>query len=308
MRIVAALGGNALLRRGEAFDIDRQRANAAKAARALAPLAAEHELLVTHGNGPQIGFLARSAAAVDAGQEQLDTLGAQSEGLIGYLLEQALRSECPGRPIATLLTQTRVDSADPAFSQPNKPIGPWLSRAEADRLRGAFGWRFITEGDRRRRVVPSPRPLEILQLTAIRALLGAGILPICAGGGGVPVFFGKAGRLCGADAVVDKDLASSLLARAVGAEMLLLLTDVPAVYENWGSSDARALGRGTPSELADRVFEAGSMAPKVAAACEFASAGGSAAIGALEDAEMLARGECGTQVSEPRIGDEAPSL
>lgn len=305
MRIVAALGGNALLRRGEAFDIDRQRANATNAARALAPLAADHELLVTHGNGPQIGFLARGAAAVDAGPEHLDTLGAQSEGLIGYLLEQALHNEGPGRPVATLLTQTRVDSADPAFSRPTKPIGSWLPREEADRLRRVFGWSFIHDGSQCRRVVASPRPLEILQLPAIRALLGAGILPICAGGGGVPVMVGKDGRLCGADAVVDKDLASSFLARTVGAEMLLLLTDVPAVYEHWGSSDARALGRGTPSELSAMEFESGSMAPKVAAACEFAGAGGNAAIGALEDAAKLARGECGTQIS---LGDAPPSL
>jgi carbamate kinase len=194
---VAALGGNALLRRGEPFDIARQRHNAAAAARAIAPLALDHEFVITHGNGPQIGFLAHAAAAVNPAQQDLDALGAESGGLVGYLLEQALTNELPACAFATLLTQTIVDPHDRAFSEPVKPVGPLLAPREAERLEAEFGWRFVRAGSERRRVVASPRPLEILQLRAIEVLLDAKIIPICVGGGGVPVFLTRNGG-CGA--------------------------------------------------------------------------------------------------------------
>ncbi len=302
MRVVAALGGNALLRRGEPFDIERQRHNAAVAARAIAPLVGEHELVITHGNGPQIGFLARGAAAVSPAQQDLDALGAESGGLVGYLLEQALVNELPQCAFATLLTQTIVHPDDPAFSTPTKPVGPWVNRAEADRLAAEFHWRFEGEGPQQRRVVASPRPLDILQLRAVEALLDAKIVPICMGGGGVPVFFDRDGLLHGAEAVVDKDLASALLARTIRADKLLLLTDVDAVYDDWGGEHPRPLARVIPADLEEIEFEAGSMGPKVAAACEFVETGGTAAIGALGDAPQILRGERGTQIAAPASG------
>jgi carbamate kinase len=291
--VVAALGGNALLRRGEQPTLEAQRANVEAAAAALRPLAAACELVVTHGNGPQVGLLALQAeAVVDLPPYPLDVLGAESEGMIGYLLEQALRNALPGRTVATVLTQVVVSADDPAFVAPSKPIGPVYPERRARVLAGERGWTVAPDGEWFRRVVPSPEPLEIVELDTIRALLAEGVLPVCAGGGGIPVARDADGELHGVEAVIDKDLAAELLARSIGAARLLLLTDVPAV--EW---EGEPLGQVSPRELRRLRFAPGSMGPKVEAACRFAErTGGIASIGALEEAADLLAGRAGTRV------------
>jgi carbamate kinase len=297
MRIVAALGGNALARRGQPLDLGTQRENAAIAAVALAPLAERHELIVTHGNGPQVGLLAlQAAASPDLPFTPLDALDAESEGLLGYVIGQELGVELGCGRVATVLTQTVVDADDPAFATPTKPIGPVMTRAQAARVSARRGWVVAPDGADWRRVVPSPHPQEIVEADAVVALLEAGIIPICAGGGGVPVVR-REGRLCGVEAVVDTDLASALLAESVDADLLLLLTDVAAVQEGFGTGASREIHVATPAQLDALDLAAGSMGPKAAAAAQFVRATHRrAAIGALGDAVALARGTAGTQV------------
>jgi carbamate kinase len=296
MRVVVALGGNALLRRGEAPESAAQRRNVDSAVTSIAELAREHEVVLTHGNGPQVGLLAlQSEAYTQVPAYPLDVLGAESEGMIGYLLEQGLRNELPGREVATLLTQVVVDPGDPAFAAPTKPIGSVYPEAHAKRLAAERGWAVAPDGDGFRRVVASPEPLEIVELGAIRVLLDGGVLPICVGGGGIPV--SRNGTLAGVEAVIDKDKAAGLLAERLGADALLLLTDVEAVELGWGTPDARPLRTVTVDELREHVFAPGSMAPKVAAACRFVEAtGGKAAIGALDRAAEILAGSSGTTV------------
>jgi carbamate kinase len=301
MRVVAALGGNALLRRGEPLDAATQRRNVATATAALGVIAAEHELVVTHGNGPQVGLLALQAEAYpEGGTYPLDVLGAESEGMIGYLLQQGLRNALPARDVATLLTQVVVDTDDPAFGSPSKPIGPVYDASEARAAAASRGWNMRPDGIAWRRVVASPQPCSIVELDTIRLLVESGVLVVCAGGGGVPVARAPDGTLSGVEAVVDKDLAAALLATRLGADALLLLTDVPAVETNWGTPNARALHEATPAELRGLALAAGSMGPKVEAASRFAEAtGGRAVIGALEDAAALLDGTAGTNVIGP---------
>ena len=296
MRIVVALGGNALLRRGERPDVSVQRANVRRAAESIATLARAHDVVVTHGNGPQVGLLAlQSETDPTVAPYPLDVLGAESEGLIGYLVEQELARLLPGRDVATLLTQVEVDPRDPAFGAPTKPIGPVYDAATAERMSRERGYTIASDGAGFRRVVASPEPRAIRELRAIEILLGAGVLVVCTGGGGIPVVTMPDGGVRGVEAVIDKDLASALLARAIGADALLLLTDVPAVLDAW--PDGAPIRRATPAELRARRFAAGSMGPKVEAACRFVEHGGTlAAIGALDDAAELLRGECGTSV------------
>lgn len=300
MRVVAALGGNALLRRGEALSAENQRANAHAAARALAPLARDHELVVSHGNGPQVGLLALQAAAyAEVAAYPLDVLDAETEGMIGYVLQQELGNELPGeRPVAALLTQVEVATDDPAFAEPTKPIGPLYDEADARRLAGERGWTFKPDGDRLRRVVASPRPRRILGGEPVCWLLERGCVVICAGGGGIPVTRGADGRATGVEAVIDKDLASALLAIDLRADVLAILTDVDAVQLDWGTPAQRPLRRASPAELRALDFAAGSMRPKVEAACWFAEAtGGTAVIGSIDEAEAAVRGEAGTVVT-----------
>lgn len=313
MRIVAALGGTALIRRGEPRTAQTQRDNLIAAARALAPLAREHELVITHGNGPQVGLLALQAAAYatkdGSAATPLDVLGAESEGMVAYLIEQALANVMPERRVATLLTQIEVHADDPAFKAPSKPIGPLYSAEQVVRLRQATHWLFARDGPHWRRVVPSPRPLRVLELGVIHLLLEQGVTVICGGGGGIPVQQ-RDGIYFGVEAVIDKDHASSLLARQLDADLLLLLTDVPGVAIDFGAATAQWLRRQTPASLAALNLPAGSMGPKVQAAAEFVQASGKrAAIGRLEDAVALARGEAGTQVTPDGDTDaiEAPS-
>lgn len=298
MRIVAALGGNALLRRNEPADVSHQRRNVRAAIEAIAELASEHELVITHGNGPQVGLLALQAEANPSlAAYPLDVLGAESEGMIGYLLEQELGNALPGRRVATLLTQVIVEREDPAFAHPSKPIGPVYDRVTAQRLAATRGWSIARDGEYYRRVVPSPEPRAIVELAALRLLVDAGVLVICVGGGGIPVLV-DGGRLRGVEAVVDKDLSAALLARTLDADALLLLTDVDAVYSGWGTPGSRPLRRVSCAELGGMAFDPGSMAPKVDAACRFAQTTGRlAAIGSLGDAAGIVRGERGTRVT-----------
>ena len=300
MRIVVALGGNALLRRGEAPTADNQGRNVRVAAAALAPLARAHPLVITHGNGPQVGLLALQGAAGPAAEAYpLDILDAETEGMIGYLIERELSGLLPaGRQCATLLTQIEVDPRDPAFRSPSKPIGPIYDAEQAQRLARERGWSVARDGEHLRRVVASPQPLQILELGVIEQLVAQGVVVICAGGGGIPVVRRADGSLVGVEAVIDKDAASALLAHELDADVLLLLTDVDAVYLDWGTSQARPLHRVTPQVLRRHSFAAGSMAPKVEAACAFVERGGRlVGIGALADAAAILQGTAGTRIT-----------
>lgn len=297
--VVVALGGNALLRRGEPADAATQRANVVGAVKAIAAVAADHDVVITHGNGPQVGLLALQGEAYEGGLDAypLDVLGAETEGMIGYLLDQELVNEMGGREVATILTQVVVDAGDPAFDRPTKPIGPVYDAETATRRSAETGWAMAPDGDGRRRVVASPEPRSIVELPTIRRLVEAGVIVVCVGGGGIPVVTDERGRLHGAEAVVDKDLAAALLARGLGADALLLLTDVPGVVAGWGGPDARPLGEVASSELRAIDFEPGSMGPKVEAACRFADASGRfVGIGAIGDAAAILSGDSGTRV------------
>lgn len=305
VRVVVALGGNALLRRGQTLSAENQRENARAACKALAPVALEHELVISHGNGPQVGLLALQGSAYTAVDTYpLDVLGAQTEGMIGYMLEQELGNELPfERHLATLLTMIEVDRADPAFDHPSKPIGPLYDDAEAGRLEHEKGWTFMRDGDSMRRAVPSPAPKRIFGVHVIKALLDQGVVVICAGGGGIPTTYADepapAGRrLHGVEAVIDKDLASALLAIEIGADALAIVTDVDAVYADWGTPEQRPIRTATPEQLGASEYAAGSMGPKVRAACWFVEqTGGFAAIGSIEQTQALLRGEAGTRVA-----------
>lgn len=298
-RVVIALGGNALLRRGEPLEVDRQQRRVAAAAEALAAIARDHEVVVTHGNGPQVGLLALQAAAYTAVEPYpLDVLGAESEGMIGYLIERELRPHLGDREIATLLTQIEVAADDPAFARPSKPIGPLYDAADAKRLERERFWTMRPDGGGVRRVVPSPRPRRILELDTIRLLIEAGVIVVCAGGGGIPVVVGEEGGIHGIEAVIDKDRTAALLAEELGAQSLLILTDVEAVWSNWKTPNARAIRQAAPAHLRAMDFEAGSMAPKIDAACRFVDrTGGVAMIGALDRAAATLAGKAGTRVA-----------
>ena len=307
MRIVVALGGNALLKRGEPMTADVQRRNVKVAAEALAPVARDHQLVISHGNGPQVGLLALQGAAYKPEETfPLDVLGAETEGMIGYMIEQELGNLLPFEvPFATLLTMIEVDPDDPGFGNPTKFVGPVYDKAAADRIAKEKSWTFKADGDKWRRVVPSPEPKRIFEIRPIRWLLEKGTIVIAAGGGGIPTMYerGAARRLIGVEAVIDKDLASELLARDLAADLFIMATDASAVYVNWGKPDAKAFHRASPAAMRTYQFPAGSMGPKVDAACRFAQATGkTAAIGALADIPAIVAGEKGTLVSSDYEG------
>ena len=298
MRVVVALGGNALLQRGQPLTAENQRRNVAIAAEALAPLAHDYQLVVSHGNGPQVGLLSLQSAAYEEVEEYpLDILGAQTEGMIGYIIEQELGNLLPmEEPLATILTMVEVDPEDPAFDNPTKPIGPVYSEQEAKTLAEQRGWSIARDGKHWRRVVASPEPQRIFEMRPIHWLLENGATVICAGGGGIPTVYKPDGTLEGVEVVIDKDRASALLAFELDAGLLILATDTDGVYLNWGTEDARRIERTTPDQMEQYEFEEGSMGPKVEAACDFVRrSGGRAVIGALSDMQGMVAGTAGTQ-------------
>lgn len=300
MRILVALGGNALLRRGEAMTAENQRKNVRVAAEALAPLGLAHELIVTHGNGPQVGLLALQSSAFDtANPYPLDVLGAQTDGMIGYMVEQELGNILPfEKPLATILSMVEVDPDDPAFQHPTKPIGPVYTKEDAERLALSKGWSIAPDGKGWRRVVPSPLPRRIFQIRPVRWLLEKGCVVVCTGGGGIPTMYGENRQLHGVEAVVDKDRASALMARELSCDLFVMATDADAVYLDWGEPTQRAIRRASPEALKARGFATGSMGPKVESAIEFVEkTGKTAAIGALHDVGKIVLGEAGTQVT-----------
>ncbi|GAB3260286.1 carbamate kinase [Nocardioides dilutus] len=300
VRIVVALGGNALLQRGQKPDADVQEANVDRAVTALAPVAEHSQLVLTHGNGPQVGVLALQSASDPhlTTPYPFDVLGAQTQGMIGYWLLQSMQNHLPNRQVAAIINQTLVEAADPAFADPTKFVGEVYTQAEAERLVAVRGWVVKPDGSGWRRVVGSPRPQRVVETRLIRLLLESGAVVVCAGGGGVPVIRDEAGQLTGVEAVVDKDLTSAVLAEALDADVLLVLTDVPSVMEDFGTPDQRPVLRATPASLRALRPPAGSMGPKVDAVCRFVEmTGGTAAIGSLDDAAAILRGEAGTIVT-----------
>jgi carbamate kinase len=300
VRIVVALGGNALLRRGQPMTADNQRDNVRIAAEQLAPVAEQHELVISHGNGPQVGLLALQGAAYEEVETYpLDVLGAQTEGMIGYLIEQEMGNLLPfEKPLASILTMIEVDPDDPAFGDPTKFIGPVYPKEEAERLAAEKGWAIKPDGDKWRRVVASPVPHRIFEIRPIRWLIEQGAVVICTGGGGIPTMYQPGTRtLIGAEVVIDKDRASALLARELEADLFVMATDVAAVYLDFGTPNQRPIERATASELAGSSFAAGSMGPKVEAAVDFVQRTGKrAAIGTLADLGALVEGTRGTNV------------
>ena len=298
MRIVVALGGNALLRRGQPMTAENQRENVKVAAKALAPISTDNQLVISHGNGPQVGLLAlQSAAYEEVEAYPLDVLGAQTEGMIGYLIEQELGNLLSIEiPFATILTMVEVDPEDPAFDNPTKPIGPIYNQEDADRLSNEKGWIMKPDGEYWRRVVPSPEPHRIFELRPIHWLLEQGTIVICAGGGGIPTIYDADGNLSGVEVVIDKDRASALLAFELEADLLVLATDTDGVYLDWGTESAKRVEKTTPYEIEQYEFAVGSMGPKVEAACDFVKRSGQrAVIGALTDLEAMVNGTAGTQ-------------
>ena len=307
MRIVIALGGNALLRRGQALTEENQRDNVRVASEAMAPIAREHQLVISHGNGPQVGLLALQGAAYKPDEAYpLDVLGAQTEGMIGYMIEQELGNLLPmDVPFATVLTMIEVDAGDPAFNNPTKFIGPVYEEARARELAEEKNWSIKQDGDKWRRVVASPLPKRIFEIRPINWLLEKDTIVICAGGGGIPTVYDEDRNLRGIEAVIDKDFASELLARDLSADLFIMATDADAVYVDWGTPDQKGIKRTSPDAIRDYSFPAGSMGPKVDAACQFAErTGKAAAIGALADLPAIVSGDAGTTVSGTADGIE----
>ena len=298
MRIVIALGGNALLQKDQPPEAELQRQNIATAAMAIAEIAEGHELVITHGNGPQVGLLALQADSYQAVKPYpLDILDAESEGMLGYQIQQALMNALPERQVVALLTQVLVDEKDSAFTNPTKPIGAFYPSSARQELSEQNGWVVAEFEKGLRRLVPSPEPKEILELPAIKLLVAHGITVVCSGGGGIPVARDSSDKFRGVAAVIDKDLTSALLATALEADMLLLLTNVDAVYQDWGKENARPLKQATVRELRSITFETGTMAPKIEAACRFVEATNNFAyIGHLNQIANILAKQSGTKI------------
>ncbi|MFA0014535.1 carbamate kinase [Vibrio lentus] len=296
--VVVALGGNALLRRGEPLEADVQRRNIETAVKTISEIAKVYNVVLVHGNGPQVGLLALQGLEYKkVNPYPLDVLGSETQGMIGYMLMQEFKNYLPDRNISCMLTQMTVDPNDPAFADPTKPIGPIYEEAEARELAEKFHWIVKPDGQHFRRVVPSPRPTGIVEHEAITQLIDAGHLVICTGGGGIPVKK-ENGKLVGVEAVIDKDMSAAFLAKQLDADALLILTDAEAVYLDWGKPTQHALRSTTPSELAKFTFDAGSMGPKIEASCEFIKQGGKVVgIGALEDGLQILQGQAGTNIT-----------
>lgn len=300
MRIVIALGGNALLRRGEPLSAENQRQNVRIACEQIAKIYPSNELVITHGNGPQVGLLALQGAAYkEVSTYPLDVLGAESVGMIGYMIQQELGNLVPFEvPFATLLSQVEVDPKDPAFKNPTKPIGPVYSKEEAERLAKEKDWTIAQDGDKYRRVVPSPLPKRIFEIRPVKWLLEKGSIVICAGGGGIPTYYDEQGNLQGVEAVIDKDLCSALLAENLDADLFIIATDVAATYVDWGKPTQKAIAKASPEAISQMGFAAGSMGPKVQAAVNFVKQSGKdAVIGSLSDIVEIVEGKAGTRIT-----------
>ena len=305
MKIVVALGGNALLRRGEPMTAENQRENVRVACEQIAQIYEGNQLVVAHGNGPQVGLLALQGAAYkEVPTYPLDILGAESVGMIGYIIQQELGNYVPkSATLATMVTQVEVDINDPAFQNPTKPIGPVYSKEEAEQLAKEKNWSIAPDGNQFRRVVASPKPKQILGLKPIQQLVDSGTIVICAGGGGIPVRYDENGRLCGVEAVIDKDLCSALLAEVLDADLLIIATDVDGVYVDWGTETQRSIVQADPESLETMGFASGSMGPKVEAAIKFVkNTGKEAVIGTLSDILAISQGKAGTRVSTKAKG------
>ncbi len=308
MRVVVALGGNALLERGQALSAENQLKNVKIATQQIAKIVPDNEVVIAHGNGPQVGLLALQGAAYsDVECYPLDVLGAETEGMIGYLIQQEMGNNLPDdKPVSTLITQVEVSKEDPAFSNPTKPIGPVYSKEEAEKLAAEKGWDIAPDGDKFRRVVPSPRPKRIFEIEPVKWLLDKGSVVVCAGGGGIPTGVDENGKLYGIEAVIDKDLCSALLAEEITADMLIIATDVDGVYLNYGKENQAKITKANPNALLKEGFAAGSMGPKVQAACEFVqNTGKPAMIGALKDIEQMTQGIGGTLITNDVEGIES---
>lgn len=296
MKVVIALGGNALLRRGERADADVQMENVRIAAKAVADIAKEHNVVLTHGNGPQVGLLALQADAYkDVKPYPFDVLGAESQGMIGYMVAQCVGNNLPDRQVVNIITQTEVDPNDPAYTDPRKFVGPVYDKETAEKLAAERGWTIAADGKYFRRVVPSPQPQKIVEIDTIRQLVDAGAMVIASGGGGIPVIRNAEGKLEGSEAVIDKDMSASIMADELDADALLILTDAPSIALNWGTPEQSEIKEVSPEKLQEYNFAKGSMGPKVDAVCRFAQTGkGFGAVGRLEDALDILNGKAGT--------------
>ena len=303
MKIVIALGGNAMLQRGQPLEADIQRENIRKAAKVIAKISDDHQIILTHGNGPQVGLLALQNAAYDAvSPYPLDVLGAETAGMIGYMLNMEIRNQRPKMPIVTMVTETLVDINDPAFENPTKFVGPVYSQEEAEKLAEEKNWHVKADGEYYRRVVPSPKPEKIIEGNTVRQLADAGALVICSGGGGVPVCRQPDGTIDGVEAVVDKDLTAAIMAKQLKADALIIMTDVDSVSVNFGKPDQKQIRHATPEQICTLDLPAGSMGPKVEAAADFVRSGGQyAAIGSLYDLESIVTGDAGTHITEAHV-------
>ena len=300
MKIVIALGGNALLKRGEPMTAENQRENVKTACAQIARVYDGNQLIITHGNGPQVGLLAlQNNAYKEVPMYPLDVLGAETAGMIGYMIQQELSNTVPGSAsIATVLTQIQVDPKDPAFQKPSKPVGPVYSKEEADRIAAEKGWTMAPDNDKYRRVVASPKPVNIFGLEPLKTLIDNKYIVVCGGGGGIPTWVDDEGKQHGAEAVIDKDLATALLATLIDADLFVIATDVDGAYLDWGKPEQKRIALAAPDAALAFGFASGSMGPKIEAAANFAKATGKdAVIGALADIEQIVAGKAGTRIS-----------
>lgn len=300
MKIVIALGGNALLKRGEPMTAENQRENVKTACAQIARVYDGNQLIITHGNGPQVGLLAlQNNAYKEVPMYPLDVLGAETAGMIGYMIQQELSNTVPGSAsIATVLTQIQVDPKDPAFQKPSKPVGPVYSKEEADKIAAEKGWTMAPDNDKYRRVVASPKPVNIFGLEPLKTLIDNKYIVVCGGGGGIPTWVDDEGKQHGAEAVIDKDLATALLATLIDADLFVIATDVDGAYLDWGKPEQKRIALAAPDAALAFGFASGSMGPKIEAAANFAKATGKdAVIGALADIEQIVAGKAGTRIS-----------
>lgn len=299
--LVIALGGNALLQRGAVLSAENQYKSIALIADAIGELAKKYRIAIVHGNGPQVGLLAlQNLNYRDVPPYPLDILVAETQGMIGYMLAQKLSASHPEQAVSTLMTRILVDGDDEAFQQPTKFIGPVYAPKEETHLRQQYGWTMKMDGEHLRRVVPSPEPKQILDIEAVHALLAKNQVVICSGGGGIPMVATEQG-LQGVEAVIDKDLAAALLAEALDADHLVILTDADAVYTGWGTPSQQAIRSATPQQLAPLAVPDGSMGPKIMAVSRFVERSGKEAhIGALKDIDAVLNGSAGTLIHPAR--------